>query len=73
MTGLGENLQVSKVKFGSRAAKARIEQGFEIVAVKVPNDRVSAHWFYIPGLLLTIFVWVIQGLRVRRAGAAAPA
>jgi hypothetical protein len=49
VTGLGENLQVSTVKFGSRAAKARIEQGFEIVAVKVPNDRISAHWFYIPG------------------------
>jgi hypothetical protein len=35
ISGLGENLQVSTVKFaGSCAAKARIEQGFEIVAVK---------------------------------------
>jgi TRAP transporter 4TM/12TM fusion protein len=67
VTGLGENLQVSTVKFGSRAAKARIEQGFEIVAVKVPNDRISAHWFYIPGLLIAGFVWFVQGLRARRA------
>ena len=66
VTGLGEQLQISAVKFGSRAAKARVEQGYDIVGVKVPNDRISAHWFYIPGLAIAILVWFIQGLRIRR-------
>ena len=52
VSGMGEMLQVTSVRFGSTAAKARIEQGFEIVGVKVPTDRINAHWFYIPGLLL---------------------
>ena len=52
--GMGEMLQVSTVRFGSTAAKARIEQGFEIVGVKVPTDRINAHWFYIPGLLIVV-------------------
>ena len=49
-----------------------IEQGFEIVGVKVPTDRINAHWFYIPGLLLAALVWWLQGLRMRR-GSPAPA
>ena len=49
VSGMGEMLQVTSVRFGSTAAKARIEQGFEIVGVKVPTDRINAHWFYIPG------------------------
>jgi TRAP transporter 4TM/12TM fusion protein len=65
VTGMGEMIQVSTVRFGSRAAKARIEQGFDVVGVKVPTDRTSAHWFYIPGLILAAFVWLMQGLRMR--------
>ena len=59
------------MRFGSAAAKARIEQGFEIVGVKVPNPRISPHWFYIPGLLIVAFVWLMQGWRMRRATMAA--
>jgi TRAP transporter 4TM/12TM fusion protein len=66
VSGMGEMLQVSTVRFGSTAAKARIEQGFEIVGVKVPTDRVNAHWFYMPGLLLAVLIWWMQGLRMRR-------
>jgi hypothetical protein len=66
VSGFGEMLQVSAVRFGSTAAKARIEQGFEIVGVKVPNDRINAYWFYIPGVLIIVFVWLLQGLRMRR-------
>ncbi|MGH6610886.1 MAG: TRAP transporter permease [Burkholderiaceae bacterium] len=65
VAGLGEQLQVSAVKFGSRAAKARVEQGYDIVGVKVPNERISAHWFYIPGLAIALLVWVVQGWRMR--------
>ena len=67
ISGLGEQMQVSTVRFGSRAAKARIEQGFDIVVVKVPNERLSAHWFYVPGVLLVLMVWWLQGWRARRA------
>ena len=66
VSGLGEQLQVSAVRFGSRAAKARIEQGYDIVSVKVPNERISAHWFYLPGLAIAILVWLMQGWRVHR-------
>ena len=34
VSGLGEQLQVSAVRFGSRAAKARIEQGYELCRVR---------------------------------------
>ena len=66
VSGLGEQLQVGAVKFGSRAAKARIEQGYDIVSVKVPNERINAHWFYIPGLAIAVLVWLMQGWRMRR-------
>jgi hypothetical protein len=67
VSGMGEMLQVSAVRFGSTAAKARIEQGYEIVGVKLPTDRINAHWFYIPGLIIAALVWVLQGMRMRRA------
>jgi hypothetical protein len=61
------------VRFGSTAAKTRVEQGFDIVGVKVPSGRLNPHWFYIPGLLLIVLVWLLQGLRMRRAAPAAAA
>ncbi|MEP6607352.1 MAG: TRAP transporter permease [Burkholderiaceae bacterium] len=73
ISGLGEQLQVGTVRFGSRAAKARIESGFEIVAAKVPNVRISAYWFYPPGVLLVGLIWFLQGWRVRRASLAVAA
>ena len=71
VSGMGEMMQVSTVRFGSRASKARIEQGYDIVGVKLPTDRVNSHWFYIPGLLIGTLVWLLQGWRMRRAPAAA--
>jgi TRAP transporter 4TM/12TM fusion protein len=74
VVGLGEQMQISQVKFGSRAAKSGWEQGWEIEAVKVPTDRPTAHWFYLPALLLAALVWWAQGRRLlapRRAAAAA--
>ncbi|MGZ8994654.1 MAG: DUF3394 domain-containing protein, partial [Burkholderiaceae bacterium] len=68
VSGLGDQLQVSAVRFGSRAAKARIEQGYDIVSVKVPNERISAHWFYLPGVAIAILVWLLQGWRMRKSG-----
>jgi TRAP-type C4-dicarboxylate transport system permease large subunit len=62
---LGDNVQIGAVKFGSRARKAGIDQGFDVDAVKVRTDRPSAHWFYLPAVLLLAFVWWTQGLRMR--------
>jgi hypothetical protein len=30
----------------------------------VPNDRISAYWFYLPGLAIAFLVWLMQGWRV---------
>ena len=62
---LGQQVQVAAVRFGSQARKAGLEQGFEVASVKVPTDRPTPHWFYLPGLLLIGIVWVVQGTRMR--------
>jgi TRAP transporter 4TM/12TM fusion protein len=62
---LGDVAQVTAVRFGSRARKAGFEQGFEVVAVQVPTDRPTPHWFYLPALLLIAIVWISQGRRLR--------
>jgi TRAP transporter 4TM/12TM fusion protein len=62
---LGERLQIAGVKFGSAAKKSGFDQGFDIVEIKVPTDRPSAHWFYLPGLLLVGLVWWAQGRRMK--------
>jgi TRAP transporter 4TM/12TM fusion protein len=77
---LGDKLQIAGVKFGSAAKKSGFEQGFDIVEIKVPSGRPSAHWFYLPGLLLIGLVWWAQGRRLppspaarERAGVRVPA
>ena len=62
---LGGQVQIGAVKFGSRAKKAGVEQGWDVQAVKVPNDRPTPHWFYLPALALIALVWFAQGLRTR--------
>jgi len=62
---LGQQVQVGAVKFGSRARKAGIEQGWDVVSVKVPADRPTPHWFYLPALALIALVWFLQGMRQR--------
>jgi len=64
---LGDVAQVTNVRFGSRARKSGFEQGFEVVAVQVPTDRPTQHWFYLPALLLIAIVWFSQGRRLHRA------
>lgn len=61
---LGQDVQIGSVRFGSVARKAGIEQGWDVSAVKVPLDRPTPHWFYLPGLLLVALVWFVQGLRL---------
>jgi hypothetical protein len=66
VTALGPQVQVAAVRFGSRARKSGFEQGFEVAAVKVPTDRPSEHWIYLPALALVAFVWFWQRARLRR-------
>lgn len=62
---LGDAVQIGQVKFGTRAAKSGFEQGWDLSAVQVPTDRPTAHWFYLPALLLIGFVWWSQGRRMK--------
>jgi TRAP transporter 4TM/12TM fusion protein len=67
---LGERVEIAGVRFGSRAKKAGFEQGWEVQSLRLPTDRPSPHWFYLPGLAIVLLVWWRQGLR-RRPGALA--
>jgi TRAP transporter 4TM/12TM fusion protein len=68
ISALGPEVRVSAVKFGSRAKKSGFEQGFKIAAVKVPSDRPSEHWVYIPALALVALVWFLQRAREHPSG-----
>jgi TRAP transporter 4TM/12TM fusion protein len=67
VVSLAGQVQIAQVKFGSRAQKSGFEQGWEVQTLKVPTDRPSAHWFYLPALLLAGLVWVTQGRRLKAA------
>ena len=62
---MGERVQVGAVKFGSRAQKGGLEPGWDVQTLKVPTDRPTPHWFYLPALALVALVWFTQGLRLR--------
>ena len=66
---LGDEVRIAAVRFGSRARKSGFEQGWQIDTLKVPADRASQHWMYLPALLLVALVYVVQGKRANsRAG-----
>ena len=61
---LGGDLEISNVKFGSRARKLGVEQGFKIVDLRLPNQqRPSAYWVFLPAMLLVALIWWRQGRR----------
>ena len=69
LSQLGSDLEVATVKFGSRARKLGLEQGYRIVELKLPNPaRPSQHWVFLPAALIALGVWWLQG---RRMGAKA--
>jgi hypothetical protein len=68
LTVLGDNVQISNVKFGSRAKKSGFEAGWKVSSLKVPTERASEHWIYIPALALVILVYFFQRARMRRTG-----
>ncbi len=70
MSVVGDQVQVANVKFGSRAKKSGFEPGWKVGAIKVPTDRVSESWVYIPALALVALVFFLQRGRMRRSGLA---
>jgi TRAP transporter 4TM/12TM fusion protein len=67
LTALGDEVRIVGVKFGSRAKRAGVEQGWKVSALMVPADRPSPHWMYLPAAALIALVWFLQRPRVTRA------
>lgn len=62
----GDMVQISSVRFGSQASRSGWEAGWDVAAVQKPNpDRPSEYFMYLPALLLLVFVWWRQGIRLR--------
>jgi len=64
---LGDEVRTTGVKFGSRAKKSGFEQGWKVSAVKVPTDRPSDSWVYVPALALVAFLYLLQRRRAPRS------
>jgi TRAP-type uncharacterized transport system fused permease subunit len=74
VAGLGDQLTISNVAFGSYAKRVGLEPGYQIVAVVQPAPgRPSAAWVYVPAFALTGLIWWLQRRRARTAPQAAPA
>ncbi|HRP74865.1 MAG TPA: TRAP transporter fused permease subunit, partial [Rhodocyclaceae bacterium] len=66
---LGDDVQVAAVRFGSRAERLGLEQGFRIATIELPAvDRPAKEWIYIPALALLALVWFMQRMRIRKEG-----
>ncbi|MPZ45878.1 MAG: TRAP transporter fused permease subunit [Betaproteobacteria bacterium] len=65
LSALGDEVRIGTVRFGSRAKRAGVEQGWKVTAVLAQNERPSAHWFYLPALAIVVFVYALQGRRSR--------
>src|SRR5687768_12797000 len=64
-SGLGDELRIGTVKFGSRAKRGGFEQGWKVKAVKVRTDAPSEHWVFIPAFAIIAFVYFNQRRRMR--------
>lgn len=66
----GDNVEVASVKFGSRAKKLGVEQGYKIIEIKLLNpQRPSPYWVFLPAALLVALIWFMQRARIRRPSA----
>jgi len=74
VTGLGDQVTISNVAFGSYAKRIGLEPGFQVVSVIQPAPgRPSQLWVYLPALALAAAIWWLQRRRVRStADAGAP-
>ena len=67
---LGDEMQIAQVKFGSRAEKLGIEQGFKVASIEMPADRPAKEWMFLPALALLGLIVMLQRMRRPREPAA---
>ena len=58
-------MMIQAIRFGSEARKFGLQQGDEIKAVVVANERMSPYWLTIPAFLLLGLIWFAQRRRQR--------
>ncbi|WP_296494622.1 TRAP transporter permease [Rhodoferax sp.] len=63
----GDELLITQVRFGSRAEKLGMEQGFRIVSAETPADRPAKEWMFLPTIPLLLLVIALQRARARKA------
>lgn len=66
-------LQVQLREFNGPGAKLGLQNGMAILAIEVQGERLSKYWYYIPGLVLLVLIWLQQGRRSRAIGTSQPA
>jgi TRAP transporter 4TM/12TM fusion protein len=67
LSQLGAEIEIAQVKFGSKAKKLGVDQGYKIQDLQLPNPaRPSQFWGLIPAIALALLVWMLQGRRMRR-------
>lgn len=59
-------LQLSLTEFAGAGAKAGLSNGMTVLDATSTQERISKHWFYLPGLLIVILVFFWQGYRARQ-------
>jgi hypothetical protein len=66
VVGLGDQITISNVAFGSYAKRVGLEPGYQIVAsIQPAPGRPSTLWVYLPALAVAGLIWLLQR---RRAG-----
>ena len=66
---LGADIEIAQVKFGSRAKKLGVDQGYKIQDLQLPNPaRPSQFWGLFPGIALALLIWFLQGRRMKQGG-----
>lgn len=63
----GDAVDIIAVKFGSRAEKLGIENGFRITAIEVETTRPDKEWMFLPALAVLALVAWLQRRRASRA------
>jgi len=66
LLGLGDEVSVGGVAFGSQAEKLGLEQGFKITGIEVEAARPDKEWMFIPALGLLALIVLVQRARGRR-------
>jgi hypothetical protein len=60
----GEQMDIIFVKFGSKAEKAGVEQGYKITSLEVETDNPKKEWMFLPALGLLALIAFMQRRRL---------